>query len=72
MPLRRGWTGPGSGMIELGVGLELRAQARADRARAVGIVEREHPGRQLRQADPAVLTGVVLRKHRVAVFRDLI
>ena len=57
---------------EIGVGHELRAKARADRARAVGIVEREHPGRQLRQADPAVLTGVVLRKHRVAVFRDLI
>ena len=52
---------------ELGVDLELRAETRALRARAEGIVEREHARRQLLDGDAAVLAGVVLREEDVAV-----
>ncbi len=45
---------------QLGVGHKLCAEACADRACTIGIVEREHPGRKLRQADAAVLAGIVL------------
>ena len=50
----------GVGDDDLRVGLELKAQARALRTRTVGIVEREHPRRELRHGDAAVVTGVVL------------
>ena len=55
------------GNDKVGVGDQLRAETRADRARAVGIVEREHARRQLRQADAAVFAGVVLREDGVFV-----
>ena len=52
---------------KVGVCDQLRAETRADRARAVGIVEREHARRELRKTDAAVLAGVVLGEDRVAV-----
>ena len=45
----------------------LRTESRADRARAVGVVEREHTRGQLRHGDAAVLAGVVLGEERVFV-----
>ena len=47
---------------QIGVGNLLNTQAGADRAGAVGVVEREHPGRQLRHRYAAVIAGVVLGK----------
>ena len=52
---------------ELGVDLELRAEARARRARAERIVEREHARRQLLDGDSAVLARVILREEDIAV-----
>ena len=52
---------------ELGVDLELRAEACARRARAERVVEREHARHQLFDGDAAVLAGVVLRKEDIAV-----
>ncbi len=52
---------------KLGVDLELRAKARAGRARAKRVVEREHARRQLFDGDAAVLAGVILRKEDIAV-----
>ena len=52
---------------KFGVDLELRAKARAGRARAERVVEREHARRQLLDGDAAVLAGVVLREEDVAV-----
>jgi len=54
------------GHDELGVGHELEAEARADRARAVGVVEGEHARRELGHGDAAVLAGIVLREGRLA------
>ena len=47
------------------VHLHLAAKARAGGAGAEGIVEGEHPGRQLLDGDAAVLAGVVLGEHQV-------
>ena len=52
---------------EFGVYLELRTETRALRARAEGVVEREHARRQLLDGNAAVLAGVVLREEDVAV-----
>ena len=52
---------------ELGVDLELRAEACARRACAERIVEREHARRQLFDGDAAVLAGVILREEDIAV-----
>ena len=57
---------------ECRVGDELCAEARADRAGTVGVVEREHARRKLRQGNAAFLAGVVLGEHRVAVAVQLI
>jgi len=47
------------------VRLELAAQTRAGGAGAEGVVEGEHPGRQLLDGDAAVLAGVILGEHQV-------
>ena len=52
---------------QIGVYFKLRAEARAGRARAEGIVEREHTRRQLLDGNAAVLAGVILREEDVAV-----
>ena len=52
---------------KFGVYLELRAETRALRACAEGVVEREHARRQLLDGNAAVLAGVVLREEDVAV-----
>ena len=50
---------------QLRIDLELAAEARTGRARAEGIVEREHPRRQLLDGHAAVLAGVVLREQNI-------
>ena len=50
------------------VGNELKAQAGAAGAGPVGIVEGEHSGLQLRQANAAVLAGIVLGEAQLLVF----
>ncbi|MPM73968.1 hypothetical protein SDC9_120953 [bioreactor metagenome] len=50
---------------EVGVHLQLGAQARAGGTGAVGVVEGKHAGRQLLDGDAAVLAGIVLRKEDV-------
>ena len=55
------------GNDQVRVGDQLKAQAGAVRAGAAGIVEGEHPGLQLGQADAAVLAGVVLGKAQLPV-----
>ena len=57
---------------KVGVCDQLRAETRADRARAVGIVKGKHARRELRKTDAAVLAGVVLGEDRVAVVRNFI
>ena len=52
---------------EVGVHLPLRAQARTGGTGPVGVVEGEHPGRELLDGDAAVLTGVVLGEEDVPV-----
>ena len=52
---------------ELGVDLELRAEACARRACAERVVEREHARRQLLDGDAAVLARVILREEDIAV-----
>ena len=52
---------------ELGVDLELRAEACARRACAERVVEREHARRQLFDGDAAVLARIVLREEDIAV-----
>ena len=49
----------------------LNAEAGADRARAVGIVEREHARRQLLNGNAAVIAGVVLRKAQLIAADDI-
>ena len=49
----------------------LNAEAGADRARAVRIVEREHARRQLLNGDAAVIAGVVLRKAQLIAADDI-
>jgi len=50
---------------QLRIDLELAAETRTGRARAEGIVEREHPRRQLLDGHAAVLAGVVLREQNI-------
>ena len=47
---------------EILVGHQLHAKAGAGRAGAVGVVEGEHPGRELRHGHAAVVAGVVFRE----------
>ena len=56
---------------ELRVDLELRAEPRTGRARAVRRVEREAPRRRLLEADPAVCAGQVLAERDRLVAVDL-
>ena len=52
------------------VRLQLAAQAGAGGAGAVGVVEGEHPGGQLLDADAAVLTGVVLAEEDIPLLLE--
>ena len=59
------------GHDELFIELHVAAEARADGAGAVWVVEREHARRDLGQADAAVHTGEVLAEHQELATDDL-
>ena len=59
------------GHDELFIELHVAAEARADRAGAVGVVEGEHARRDLGQADAAVHAGEVLAEHQELATDDL-
>ena len=60
------------GNDQLRVRHQLKAQARAGGAGAVGVVKGEHPGRQLRHRHAAGFTGVVEGIQGVAVVRQVV